>query len=395
MKRFRRETCRTVGAIAAFVATVLLGVARLAAEDWPHWRGPNWDGTTPEKVGTPDLARADILWRAKVGKGWSSVAVVKDRCYTMGNADDRDTLFCLDATSGKVLWDKSYDCPDGNYPGPRATPTVDAGRVYVLSRQGDLRCYDAITGDEKWAVKIAARPPSWGFTGSVRVFGKHILVNVGGQGLAFDKESGREVWGSTDGKSGYATPVVWQRSGQARVLVFSAKGLIAVRADNGRPLWSFGWETKYDVNAADPIVLPDGNIFISSGYDRGCTLLTPDGKRVWENTNMRNHFNTCVLKDGFLYGIDENQLRCLDAKTGEVKWTEESPRKGGLILADDTLVILGERGELILAKATPESFRAITRGPVIRGLCWTPPTLSGGRVFCRTSSGDVACVSVK
>jgi len=394
MTRFSGDARKVLGRVAGVVAALVF-CATASGDDWPNWRGPNWDGTTSEKVGNVDLANANVLWRATVGKGWSSVAVAAERAYTMGNSKNQDTVFCFNATTGKVVWQKSYDCKAGNYAGPRSTPTVAGDRVYTLSRAGHLNCYDAANGDVKWSTKIAARPPSWGFTGSPRLLGKRLIVNVGGKGLAYDVDTGEKVWGNTGGKSGYATPVIVDKGDDASVLVFSSKSLYRLKAADGSVTWSYPWQTKYDVNAADPMVLPNGNVFISSGYNHGCAMLTADGRKLWENRNMRNHFNTCVLKDGFIYGIDDNQLRCLDAKTGTVKWTERSPRKGGLILADDTLVILGERGELILAKATSDRFEAITRGSVISGRCWTPPTMSNGRVFCRTSDGKVACVSVK
>jgi len=383
--------CRTFP--VTMVALAVLG-GFVGADDWPNWRGPTHDGISAEKGWKTTWQQPKVLWRANVGKGWSSFAVVGKRVYTMGNRDDADSVYCFDAATGREIWKQSYPCPGGNYAGPRGTPTVDGDRVYTLSREGHLNCYDAASGKVVWSKNIPAKPPTWGFASSAFIHDDRVVINVGTTGMAYDKKTGDKVWGTGRGKAGYATPVLM---GKDTFLMFSAKALVAVDAADGAQKWSFPWQTKYDVNAADPLVI--GNkVLISSGYGSGGVLLAPGGdapKEVWRSRSLRTHFNSCVLKDGAVYGFDERILTCLDAKTGEVKWSHKGLGKGSLMLADDKLVILSDRGELVIAEATPAAFKAIQRGTVLRGKCWTTPILANGRIYCRTAKGDIACVDVK
>jgi len=138
-------------------------------------------------------------------------------------------------------------------------------------------------------------------------------------------------------------------------------------------------------------------VFVSSGYNRGATLVKVEGNKtstVWEDKNMRNHFNSCLLWKGHLYGIDEDQLRCLVFDTGEVKWTEKSVGKGSLLIADGKLIVLSDKGELMVADPSPEGFKPISRAQVLSGKCWTTPVLSNGRIYCRNAAGDVVCLDV-
>jgi len=166
---------------------------------------------------------------------------------------------------------------------------------------------------------------------------------------------------------------------------------------DGRELANAEWKTDYNVNAVTAIIHGD-NIFISSGYNTGGAVYQFDGKsltELWKNKNMRNHFNNCVLWDGYLYGIDENQLRCLDFQTGEVKWTERWTGKGSLILADGKLIVLSEKGELGIVDAKPDSYNELAKAKVLGGLCWTIPVLSNGKIFARNHEGDLVCLDVK
>src|SRR5262249_31112690 len=158
-----------------------------------------------------------------------------------------------------------------------------------------------------------------------------------------------------------------------------------------------GWETSYDVNAADP-QLSGSDVFISSNYGRGCAMLRPSGggaQVVWENRNMKNHFNSCVILNGGIYGNDENTLKCLDQRTGGEKWRARGIGKGGLIAADNKLIVLTERGELFVAQAAPDRFNELARAKVLDGTCWTHPVLANGFIYCRSHEGDLVCLDVR
>jgi outer membrane protein assembly factor BamB len=236
----------------------------------------------------------------------------------------------------------------------------------------------------------------WGLSGSPLVQGNLLIVNAGRAGMAFDKASGDLVWDTGDAPAAYATPVPYQRAGQSGVLVFAAKALVALDLKTGKEWWQYPWETSWDVNAADPILAGD-QVFISSGYNHGAALLNltdGDPELVWENKNMRSQLSGGVIWQGYVYGIDDKQLRCLELATGEPKWTDRSSGKGSVTMAGGNLIVLSEKGELMVAEATPESFRPIARAQVLGGKCWTMPVLANGRIFARNAAGDVVCLDV-
>jgi outer membrane protein assembly factor BamB len=274
-------------------------------------------------------------------------------------------LFCLDAATGKIVWQKNVN-------------------------------------DELGLTVFKEHTPEWGYAGSPLVQGEKLILNVGTAGAALDKTSGKVIWSTGKQLSGYSTHVPFNVGGETHLAVFGAKGAYAVALKDGKQLWHYPFETSYDVNAADPILV--GNkVFISAGYGHGAALFQFEGGRVttiWENKNMRNQLNSCVLVGGHLYGLDgdhggrSSALRCIEFETGKVKWTEASVKPGGLMAADGKLIVLSEPGELIIAPASPDSFKAIARAQVMGGKCWTTPVLSHGRIYCRNAKGDVVCVDV-
>ncbi|MFN3651086.1 MAG: PQQ-binding-like beta-propeller repeat protein [Armatimonadota bacterium] len=387
----------------ALVPLLVLGaVLPAAAADWPQWRGPQRTGISAEKgwLSRWPGAGPKQLWTANVGEGFSAVSVRGNRLYTLGNANGQDTVYCLDANTGRPVWKYSYACAAGDYGGPRAAPTLDGNVVYTLSREGHALCLDAATGRRIWGKDLrretGAAVPRWGFAGSPLVHEGRVLYNVGTAGIALDGR-GSVLWKSGGGTAGYSSPLPFTAGTQKGVALFTAEGLVAVNPANGRRLWSFPWQTSYDVNAADPI-FSGGSVFISSNYEKGGALLNLAGGRpkpVWQNRNMRNHFNSCVLVAGALFGNDQNTLKCIDWKTGQERWRERGMGKGGLISADGKLIVLTERGELLVVQATPQKYTELARARLGRGTYWTSPTLANGRIYARSHQGVVTCVDVR
>jgi FOG: WD40-like repeat len=323
--------------------------------DWTRWRGPEGTGISEETDWNPSALNggAKILWKVNVGNGYSCFAIKGDYLYTMGNDGKEDTVTCLEAETGRVVWDYSYTCTTGGYPGPRATPYIDDGKVYTLSRVGDLFCLDASNGKVIWSKNITrefgARPPNWHFAGSPVIDGDLLILNACTSGIALNKKNGRKVWASKAGTGGYAAPVLFDYGGRRLAAIFGLNALYCVNVATGDVQWSYPWVTDSNVNAADPIVV--GNkIFISSGYDHGCALLEMTGgkpKLLWRNTLMRNHFSSCIYLDGYIYGSDGNvgggYLRCLDFQTGKEMWAQKSLMVS-LVAAGGKLIALDERG---------------------------------------------------
>ncbi|MCC6233080.1 MAG: PQQ-like beta-propeller repeat protein, partial [Verrucomicrobiales bacterium] len=365
------------------VSVLTLAALRAPAGDWPHWRGPARNGISAETEWASQFSAEGpkVLWKAKVGMGFASVSVVNGRAYTTGNQADKDTVYCLDAATGKVIWQHSYAAPlDAKYyeGGTSSTPTVEGGLVYTLSKRGVVHCLEASTGAVRWtkdvAAEVGAKMPTWGYAGSVLIDGSRAVLNIGTHGVAVNKATGQVLWKTGNGESGYSTPLPYEYKGTKAYLIFAAKELVAVRADSGGRIWSHPWETSYDVNAADPVVVGPDRLFIASGYNRGGALLDVSGdkpKVVWENKNIRSHFNPAVLHDGHLYAIDGDvgkaQLRCVEVTTGKPLWTFKDTNHGAIALADGRLMVISEKGELMLGAAKPEAFKPETRVQVSGG----------------------------
>lgn len=395
----------------ATILLLLFCASAIVADDWPRWRGPKGNGIADEKGWLDQWPKEGpaIAWKSSVGIGFSSVVVSEGRLFTLGNKDDKDTVSCLDTASGKPVWSHSYDAPLGKNMfegGPTSTPTVHDGKVYTLSRWGDLFCFEAASGKVRWSKNVAKETemplPGWGFAGSPLVHDNLLLLNIGKAGMAVEKDSGKIVWTSDKEESGYSSPVPFQRGGEWYGLFSSGTAFAAVNLKTGKELWQVRWITRYGVNAADPIVTGD-LIFLSSGYSRGSTLLkmgTEAPTEVWRNRNMRNQMNSSVLIDGHLYGIDGDTgapatLRCVELKTGEVRWTQEEIGSGALMAADGKLIVLTDQGELLIANATPQRFAPLAKAKVLAGKCWTTPVLANGRIYCRNATGDLVCVDVR
>jgi outer membrane protein assembly factor BamB len=381
------------------------------ADDWPCWRGPNRNGISTE-TGWLDLWPQDgpaVAWKAAVGTGFSSVAVSKGRLCTLGNLDNKDTVHCLDAVTGKKLWSHTYDAAleDKLFEGgPTSTPAVENDRVWTLSRWGDLFSFDSASGKIVWSKNLhketGVRIPGWGYSCSPLIHEDLLLLNIGEAGLALDKRTGKLLWSSADKDAGYSSPVVVRRGDDSFAIFSSDEAYTAVELKTGKELWSARWLTRYGLNAAEPIVSGE-TMFLSSGYGKGCALFktgTGEPAEVWRNRTMRCQFNSCVLLDGFLYGIDgdtttKTALKCLELKTGEVRWAQEGFGMGSLMLADGKLIVLSDSGELCVAQATPEGFKPTARAKVLDGKCWTVPVLANGRIYCRNARGDLVCVDVR
>jgi len=386
---------------------ILLVLAPIAqAADWPIWRGPNHDGISSEKLAGIEVKK---LWSAQIGVGFASFTVAEGRVYTTGHANDKDTVFCFDAASGKQVWKQDYaaDLGDKYYEGgTSATPTIEDGKAYHLSRWGDVFCFDAATGKVVWQKNIqketGADIPEWGFAGSPLVSGKLLILNVGKSGTAVEKASGKTVWTSDKDNAGYSTAYPMTVNGKPQVVLGSGRAYRGVDPTNGTVLWEHTWSTSYGVNAADPI-LSGTNLFISSGYNKGCALLdlaSASPTEVWRSRVMRNQFNSSVLIDGHLYGSDGDEsksasLKCIDFATGTEKWSEASAGFCSLMAADGKLIVLTAKGELIIAKANPAKFEPISRTSVLSGRCWSAPVLANGRIYARNAVGELVCLGVK
>ncbi|MEX2188019.1 MAG: PQQ-binding-like beta-propeller repeat protein [Pirellulales bacterium] len=419
------------GAIAAVVAAVVLagcGAAEnplpegyvaglvteakpVAAADWPRYLGPHGNGVSHETGWSAEWPEdgPKQLWSAKIGTGFCSIAVAGGRAYTMGHDDGNDSVFAFDAESGKEIWTHRYECKLVNNlheGGPAATPTVDGGRVYTCSKEGQVFALDAATGDVVWKAELQTlldvKMPGWGFSGSPAIVGDMLVID-GGCVVALDKATGELKWKTEAFKPGYGSVTPFERDGETLLAVLNNEFLLVLRAKDGSEVARQEWITSFDTSACTPFVLGD-TIFVSTGYGKGCGLFRLAGdtlELVYENKKLRNHMNNSIFHEGHLYGFDgqSNQSRncnlvCMDYQTGEVRWKEAGLGCGSLIVVDGKLVCLGDKGTLAVAPATPDGFKPMAKAEVLTGKCWTTLALSHGRIYCRNADGDLVCLDV-
>jgi len=381
------------------------------AEDWPNWRGPNHNGISNEAewITTWPENGPKVLWKASLGAGFASMAVSNGRVYAMGNINDNDILYCFEADTGKEIWKKSYPCPlfdKSHEGGPAATPTVDGDMVYTFDKNGDVLCLKTTTGEVLWhrnlTKELGLIHPRWYFSGSPFIVDNLVILNAGTSGTALNKADGSLVWKNGQGPPGYATAVPFVINNKKCVALLTAKELVGLNVITGEQIWRLSWVTSYDENIADPII-SDDTVFVSSGFNRGCARLKmKEGSitELWRNKNMSNHCSSSVLWKGYIYGFDGQvggggKLTCLDYKTGETRWSQGGMGTGTLMIAGGNLVILSERGKLVIAPASPEGFKELASAQILTGKCWTVPVLSNGRIYARNAAGDLVCIDVR
>ncbi|MBU0611770.1 MAG: PQQ-like beta-propeller repeat protein, partial [Armatimonadetes bacterium] len=367
--------------------------------EWPRFQGPygnslaaaqefntDWNSQPPQK-----------LWEVAMGdNGFAGPSSAGGKVYIIDHQGQEDVVRCLDLSSGSEVWTYRYNEGGGdNYGFSRATPCVDGGKVYTISRSGLVNCLDAAGGQKVWSKSLASdlggSAPQWLYAPSPVVDGNAVIVIPGGgKGAvaALDKASGTVIWqGGGSDKCSYATPVPAKIGGVKQYVIFGSKALFGVRADNGKQLWRVGWETGCDVNAATPLV--DGNrIFITSGYNHGCAAVQVSGngaKIVWQNKTIQAHFSSSVLYEGKLYGIgDPGNLVCLDPANGKTLWQKSGFEKGGLIVVYGNLMAFqGGDGALVLVKAAPTAYTEVSRFTPLGGQSWTAPIVAGGKLIVR------------
>lgn len=401
--------------VVSFIVTLLS--ASLRAADWPQFLGPNRSGISPE-ADLPDHfpGAPKVIWKKDVGQGFSGPVVASGKLILFHRLGDNETVECLDARTGKGLWTSAYPThyqdDFGFDEGPRATPTIADAKVYTFGAEGMLSCWDFASGKRLWQIdtkdQFTAPKGFFGLACSPLVEGDAVIVNIGGgKGagiVAFDKSSGKLLWKATDDEASYSSPIAATFNGKRYILVFDREGLVALSPTDGKVFFNFHWRSHSNesVNAATPLVIGD-DVFISASYGTGAALLhfRESGPEVlWSGDEiLSNHYATSVYHDGFLYGYDGRQesgpnLRCVDARTGKVRWSQDNFGAGTLIAAGDKLLILTEKGELILAPASPDGYKPLSHAQILPFNCRAYPALADGLYYAR-SKDKLVCVDLR
>lgn len=379
---------------------------------WPWWRGPHLDGISRENSYRTDWSmEPPITWKQEIGIGYSSVSVAQGKLFTMGHPreTDTETIWCLHPETGERLWSVSYPCALLNHlhkGGPGATPTLAGEFVYTNSREGEIRKLDIKTGELVWLLDLRKELqidlPEWGFTCSPMIHGNEVLVEAGSV-VGIDQETGRVTWKTEPHMPGYGTPERFVFAGKPYLAALNNDGLSVIDLTRKEEIAFHEWPSPYHTNATTPL-WQDGQLFVSTGYNIGCVLLNFDGISLspeWQNKEMRNHMNSCVLHQGYLYGFDGNShsrrtvtLNCVEWSTGRLVWSQPGMGCGAVSATLEHLLITSDEGELILADLSPQGYREVGRVRVMNEQCWTVPVLCNNLVYCRGADGTLACVDV-
>jgi outer membrane protein assembly factor BamB len=396
---------------------LFLSLAHLVqASPWSSYLGSHGNGTAegdiPAKI---QKEGPKVLWKASIGRGCSSFAIDQGKALTVGNSDDKDTLWCFDAKTGDVIWKTTYDEPlapkyyDG---GPGATPTIHEGLVYNLSKSGRLSCHDLKDGKEKWLVQFKddykGNKPEWGYSSSPLIY-KDLLIclpcSKKGAMVALDKKTGKMKWQSENvARPGYAAPLFYQHEGKDAAVVFHGRSIVGYDLTaKGKVLYEYEWRTPYDVNASNPQVL-DNLLHFSAGYNMGYAVVdisTAKPKIVHRNRDLPMIFqNSFIIGDDLMGCFGDKryntELYRMDFKTGEILWKHPLPgTRGSTAQIGETTVVLTETGHLVFGKATEKDFTETGRHEVLSKLCWAPLAIGEGKLFARTNKGKAICLDLE
>jgi outer membrane protein assembly factor BamB len=376
-----------------------LPAAVTGSTHWTSFRGPDRDGHYRQQPVRTDWGQAlTPLWKQPVGDGYASFVIADGRAFTMEQRGRREVAAAYDLVTGRELWTSAWNALfQENGDGPRATPTWHDGRLYVLGATGEFRALDGGTGRTLWRTDIladaGARNIDFGMAASPLVVDNTVVVLPGGANgqsvVAYDRQTGKRVWGALDDPAPYSSPMLVTLAGVRQILTFTDRRLVGLSPENGRLLWELPWRAGNQ--ASQPLIAGPDRVFISAGGGMDAAMLQVAAgadrqltvRELWRTNRMNNHFTSSVLHDGFIYGLDESILTCLDASNGDLKWKGGRYGYGQVMLASGHLIVLTEQGELALVRADPQAHQEITRFPAIEGKTWNHPAMSDGILLIR------------
>ena len=383
--------------------------SQLLVSDYPQFQGPNRNAT----LNGIRLARdwtvrpPRLVWRQPIGEGWSAFAVVGDSAITQAQEGEMEKVVCYELKTGELKWSHSDHARFEVAPagiGPRATPTIAGNRVYTLGATGLLNCLDFATGRSIWSTDIihdnTSKVADWGLSGSPLVINDSVVVSAGGMEskslVAYHKDTGEIMWSGGNDSAGYSSPQLRTLARIPQILIFNYKSVVSHDPNTGHVLWRYAWPSAESV--AQPVPLPNDQLLVSSGYGIGSKLFRIQrdigGKLqanlVWESLGLKAKFTNVVYRDGYVYGLDDGILVCLDISNGKRTWKKGRYGHGQMILVDDLLLVQAESGDVVLLEANPTSHVELGRFSALMGRTWNNPTLAVPYLLVRNDR-EAAC----
>jgi len=391
------------------------------AEDWTQWRGTHRDGKSSEKglLATWPDGGPKLQWQAKnLGSGYSTPSVVGDQLYVLSNqGNEKEEVLAISISDGHKIWSTAIGKVGANqgpqYPGARATPTVNGDFVYALGSDGDLVCLDTKSGQKKWAKNLRSDfsgvPGMWAYSESPLIDDDVLICSPGGNAstvVALQKSTGATVWKSPIAEgdaASYASPIVAEIEGVKQYILYLGKGVVGLKADTGELLWRFSKTSDAQANIATPIVKDNLVYSAASRVGGGLAQVTGtkgDPKEVYFAKSLPAGMGGSVLIDGYLFGSIGSTIACVDFLTGAIKWQDRGIGAASVCFADGRLYLHGESNELTMIAATPDGYKSLgkctppnssDRG---KSKAWTHPVISNGRLYIR-DQGDIWCYDVR
>ena len=383
---------------------------------WTSYRGPNSEGIYKEQPILTDWPKdgPKVVWRKLIGDGHSSFSIAKGLAFTIEQHDENEVIAAFSVKTGEIKWKYEYPARFEEYfggVGPRSTPTWNKDRIYALGAKGQLNCLDANSGKVLWQQNIIeenkSEVPYWGVSTSPFIYKDSVILSPGGQNdnaiIALNADSGKMIWKKHNGNQVYSTPTLLNILNEEQLIVALEGKILSINPNNGELLWSHKWKIYVNNhNIAQPAQLNDDTLLVTAGYGTGAEAfqIIRDGgkmrtKILWKSKLLKTKFSSAIYWDGFIYGLNESRLVCLNAKDGSLKWRGNNYGYGKIVAASGHLIILGDSGDLALVEMNPNTFSEKIEFKALEGgRTWNYPALSNGLLFIRNSN-EMACFDLR